>query len=143
MWIVSPVVAATLPTERSARRDAASVESITGRGPAIESASGRNDAGKGVGRLRTVRESSVMNWAATRSAGGAIGAAVAGDSATSADRWTTDGAVARAPPVAATVLSLVTLSVESAGRRSFLASGRRTSDVAEMSDAAASIERAS
>lgn len=40
-WIVSPVVAATLRTERSARRDAGSVDSITVRPPAIVSAIGR------------------------------------------------------------------------------------------------------
>jgi len=68
-WIVSPVVAATLPTDRSARRDAVSVDNITGRGPAMASASGWNDVGSGAGRLRTVRESSLMNCAATRSAG--------------------------------------------------------------------------
>ena len=81
---MSPVVAAILPTERNARRDAGSVESITRRPPVIASDIGRNGIGRGAGVRRTVCDSSVMNWSASRSAGrvsvddraGSVGAGV-------------------------------------------------------------------
>ena len=66
---MSPVVAAILPTERRARRDAGSVESITRRPPVIASDIGRNGMGSGAGVRRMVCDSSVMNWSASRSAG--------------------------------------------------------------------------
>lgn len=67
--MVSPVVAATLPTDRRARREAPSVDSITRRPPVIWSAIGRNGMGNGAELRRTVCDNSVMNCSARRSAG--------------------------------------------------------------------------
>ena len=72
-WITSSVVAATLPTDRSARLDASSVDSITWRPPVIASAMGRNDTGRGAGRRRIVWDSSVMKRSASSFTGAAAG----------------------------------------------------------------------
>ena len=56
-----PVVAATFPTDRSARRDAVSVLSITVRRPVISLAIGWNDIGSGAGARCTLLASCCKN----------------------------------------------------------------------------------
>ena len=60
-WITSLVVAATLPTERSARREFESEDNITRRPPVIASDIGRYVDGKRSGRRWIVVDSSSMN----------------------------------------------------------------------------------
>ena len=87
-WITSPVVAATLPTERRARREASSVDSITRRPGVIASAIGRYRVGSGAGPRCRLSASALMKRSANASPddgasiAGAAGGALDGRSRT-------------------------------------------------------------
>src|SRR5690349_2999768 len=91
-WIVSPVVAATLPTLARARRDAVPVDTCTGRSPTMAVASGRYVMGIARGRSVRWRASSAANV----SAGLGAGAVTTGDRRTAgtADPATAERAAA-------------------------------------------------